>query len=131
MVFGQVEDEFCLPIKCLQMKLFKKPFIEVQKIRPLLSEIKKEDIQFALRDGSGKWSEQYSHIEYYDDFSVSSDFTLVVRAPSTDKIFLVDLSSVAGIKLKKHLHWKGNLQSEFEIFHSENLEYLKVPLNNL
>ena len=117
--------------KFLRMKLFMKPFIEVQKIRPLLSTIKKGDIQFALKDESGKWSEQYFHIEYYDEFSVSGDFTIVVRAPSTDKIFLVDLRSVAGIKLNKHLHWKGNLQSEFEIFHSENLEYLKVPLNNL
>jgi hypothetical protein len=121
MVFSQVEDEFYLRIKSLQMKLFIKPFIEVKKIKPLLSELKKQDIQFALKDESGKRS-QYFYIEYDDDFSVSSDFTTVVRAPSTDKIFLPDLNSVTGIKLNKYLRWKGHLHSEFEILHSKNLE---------
>ncbi|HYI79046.1 MAG TPA: hypothetical protein VEW65_15600 [Chryseolinea sp.] len=108
-----------------------KPFIEVQKIRPFLSEMKKEDIQFLLRDASGKWSEQYFYVEYFDDFSVSSNLTIVVRAPSTDKIFPIDLSSVTGIKLNKYLSWQGHLHSEFEILHSNNVEYLKVPFNSL
>src|SRR5688572_24918067 len=113
------------------MKLFMKAFIEVQKIRPFLSEMKKEDIQFLLRDASGKWSEQYFYVEYFDDFSVSSNLTIVGRAPSTDKIFPIDLSSVTGIKLNKYLRWQGHLHSEFEIFHSNNVEYLKVPFNSL
>jgi hypothetical protein len=92
-----------------------KPFVEVQKIGPLLSEMEKDDIQFLLRDESGKWSKPYLYVEYYDDFSVSSS----LMTPSTDKIFPVDLSSVTGIKLNKYLHWKGNLHSEFEIFLSK------------
>jgi hypothetical protein len=108
------------------------PFIALQKVRPLLFEIKNQHIQIIFRDGAGKWSEEYGHIEYYGGFSISTDaFVIVVRAPRTDKIYLLDLSLITGIKLNKYINWKGHLYTEFEIFHSKNLEYLKVPFEDL
>jgi hypothetical protein len=107
-------------------------FIEIQKVRPLLLEIKNQHIQIAVRNEAGKWSKEYFHIEYDKSFSTPKDvFFVVLRGPSTDKIFLLNLSSVTGIKLNKYLKWQGDLHSSFEIFHSKNLEYLKVPFDNI
>jgi hypothetical protein len=108
------------------------PFVEVKKVRPLLLEIRDQHIQVAFRDEVGKWSDEYFHIEKCDAFSTqNSVFFVLVRAPSTDRVFLINVNSITGIRLNKYLNWRGQLHSSFEIFQSENLEFLKVPLDKV
>jgi hypothetical protein len=108
------------------------PFIEIQKVRPLLLEIRNQHIQVSFRNEAGKWSEEYFHIEYCEAFPISSDvFLVMVRAPNTDKVLFIDLNSITGIKLNKYLNWKGYLHSSFEIFPSKNLKDLKVPSEDI
>jgi hypothetical protein len=105
------------------------PFVEVKKVRPLLLEIKNQYIQVALRNQAGKWSEEYYHIESCDPSSTPNDVLFVmVRAPSTDRLFIIDVNSITGVKLNKYLKWNGQLHSSFEIFQSKNLETLKVRI---
>jgi hypothetical protein len=91
--------------------------VKVENLEAILKEIKCQYISIAVRNKTGKWSDQYFDIDDIKDIKSSGGTmtAIILHSHKNSECVVMDIRSIKGIRLNKYLFLNGGLAQEVTI----------------
>jgi hypothetical protein len=91
--------------------------VTTENLKSVLTEIKRQFISIAIRNRTGKWSDQYFDIDDVKEFkSNNGQVTALILHSQNDSLCIVmDIRSILGLKLSKYLTFNGDIAREVTV----------------